>query len=198
MKTYIATYIEVQPNQVTPAVALLREYRERNTTIEPLQEVYRRNRFVVIEEWEDDSSFQAHDTAPQTAQFRSKLRDIHKSPYDQRVHHDFAIGPSRADTPPSSLFVVTHVDVPPPRREDAEALLRSVSQEIRNHEGNLRFDIFQQNAPRTNHFTTLSQWSSGDAFASHEANPQTRKFRELLGPMLGALYDERMYKRIQT
>ncbi len=96
----------------------------------------------------------------------------------------------------SSLFVVTHVDVPPPRKDETEALLTKVAEQIRSNEGNLRFDVFQQNAPRLNHFTIISVWNDERAFALHEANAQTRLFREALGPMLGALYDERIYRQI--
>jgi quinol monooxygenase YgiN len=204
MKTYVATYIEVQPNYVTEAIALIRDYSSFASgesgcvSIEPLQEVWRRHRFVVIEEWNDDASFQAHENSPNTAQFRSKLREIHKSPPDQRLHHEFEIGPRGGTATSFSFYVVTHVDVPPPRKDETEALLRGVAEEMRSQEGNLQFDIFQQKAPRTNHFTVLAIWTGENAFASHEANLQTRRFRESLGPMLGAPYDERVYLQFFT
>jgi quinol monooxygenase YgiN len=198
MNAYVATYIEVQPGRSAEAVALIGEYAERMRgetgclAVDALQELHRQNRFAVIEAWDDDSSHQAHEAAVAAAEFRSRLRDIHKSPYDQRIHHGFEVG-ARGEATPSSLFIVTHVDVPPPRREETEILLRGFARQIRSHEGNLRFDIFQQEAPRTNHFTMVAVWSSGPAFALHEANPETRQFRESLAPMLGALYDERLY-----
>jgi quinol monooxygenase YgiN len=59
----------------------------------------------------------------------------------------------------------------------------------------MRFDVLQQKA-RPNHFTLVAVWESADAFAGHEASAETRRFREALGPMLGALYDERLYRPI--
>jgi quinol monooxygenase YgiN len=204
MKTYVATYIEVLPKHAKQAIPLIEEYRtlsideEGFSGIDILKEVHRHNRFVVLEEWNDDSSFQSHQSEQTTAEFRSRLSNIHKCPYDQRVHHDFAVGQrSGADTT-ASLFVITHVDVPPPRKDETEVLLAKVAEEIRNNDGNLRFDVFQQNAPRTNHFTTIAVWKDESAFTLHEANVQTRLFREALGPMLGAPYDERIYQRIPT
>ena len=91
------------------------------------------------------------------------------------------------------LVVVTHVDVPPPRREETEALLRALVEPSRQEDGNVRYDVFQQLTPRTNHFTVFAIWSDVHAFGSHEAKPHTRAFREALGPMLGAPYDERLY-----
>ena len=202
MKTYVAAYIEISPGHTAQAIPLMEEYRtlsgdqEGFVGIDILQEIHRHNRFVVIEEWNDESSFQVHEAAHDTAQFRSRLRNIHKSPYDQRVHHDFAVGPRSGAVTSSALFVVTHVDVPPPRKDETEALLTNVAGQIRSNKGNLRFDVFQQNAPRLNHFTIISVWSDESAFALHEANAETRLFREALGPMLGALYDERIYRQI--
>jgi len=91
---------------------------------------------------------------------------------------------------------VTHVDVPPPRRQDAEALLKTVAEESRKDEGNVRYDVLQESPNRTNHFTIFATWRDAKAFESHEVKPHVRRFREALGPMLGAPYDDRLYKPI--
>ena len=198
--TYVATYIDVQPSFTNQAVALIKEYRgassaeEGNSGTDLLQEVSRQNRFVIIEAWKDESSFQVHESAAHTAQFRSRLRAIHNSPYDQRVHHAFAVGPEPGAAGPGTLSVVTHVDVPPPRKDETEVLLKTLAEQSRKDDGNARYDVFQQNAPRTNHFTVFAAWNGEKAFASHEMQQHTRQFREALGPMLGAPYDERLYK----
>jgi quinol monooxygenase YgiN len=114
---------------------------------------------------------------------------------DQRVHQAFAVAASRPSGE-AGLMIVTHVDVPPPRRDETEALLQSAVEQARNQQGNTRFDIFQQKAPRTNHFTLVAGWSREDAFAQHEGDARTRQFREALAPMLGALYDERVYRAL--
>lgn len=199
--TYVVTYIDVQPNETgQQAIALLKEYRQAssaedgNSGVSVLQEVNRSSRFVIIEGW-DDSAFLVHEATEHTARFRSRLQAIQTSPYDQRVHHAFAVGPE----PVSKIgvvVVVTHVDVPPPRRDETEVLLRSLAENSRKDAGNVRYDIFQQNAPRTNHFTVFAAWNEAHAFASNQMTAQTRQFRDDLGPMLGAPYDERLYKPV--
>ena len=95
-----------------------------------------------------------------------------------------------------AFCTVTHVDVPPPRREETEVLLKALAEQSRHDDGNLRFDVFQQLAPRTNHFTVFALWNDEKAFAAHESRPATRQFREALGPMLGAPYDERLFRGV--
>jgi quinol monooxygenase YgiN len=196
--TYVATYIEVQPGSSTQGVALLAAYRiasrreAGNQSVEVLREIHRPNRFVIIEAWNDEAAFQTHEPATHTAQLRSGLKSIHNSPYDQRVHHEFSIGQDRP-VESDAFCVVTHVDVPPPRKDETEVLLRRLAEESRNDDGNLRYDVFQQNAPRTNHFTVFAVWADERAFTSHAVKSHTRQFRESLGPMLGAPYDERLY-----
>src|SRR5262245_14028396 len=199
---YIATYIDVQPDSTEDAITLLTQYHsdskaERgNLWIHGLQENSRQNRFVVLEAWSDEESLQAHESAEHTTQFRSRLRTIHNSPYDRRVHTAFAVGIEQALAGKDALQVVTHVDVPPPRKDETEMLLRSLAEESRHDHGNLRYDVFQQLAPRTNHFTIFAIWRDQHSFVLHEAKPHTRQFREGLGAMLGAPYDERLYRFI--
>jgi len=75
-------------------------------------------------------------------------------------------------------------------------LLKSLAEQSRKENGNVVYDVFQQKAPRTNHFTVFATWNNDEAFASHEMQPHTRQFREALAPMLGAPYDERLYSRL--
>jgi quinol monooxygenase YgiN len=195
--TYVVTYIDVQPSAIEQAIPLLRQHREQssreggNSGIVVFQETSRPNRFVIIEGW-DEPSLQLHENAEHTAQFRARLRAIHNSPYDRRVHQAFAVG-SEPAIGTGRFAVVTHVDVPPPRKDETEVLLQKLADQSRKDPGNVRYDVFQQNAPRTNHFTVLAMWSDGDGFASNQAALHTRQFRENLGPMLGAPYDERLF-----
>ncbi|PYS55010.1 MAG: hypothetical protein DMG13_05890 [Acidobacteria bacterium] len=196
---YVATYVDVQLSSTNQGIALAYVYREASRTesgnsgVEVVQETGRPNRFVIIEVWKDQSSFDAHERSEQTVQFRAKLKAIHNSPYDQRVHHGFSIDPRPPAAGPSMLFVLTHIDVPPQRKDETEVLLKGLAEESRKDEGNVRYDVLQQNAPRTNHFTVVAAWKDRKAFDSHEIKPHTRQFREALGPMLGAPYDERLY-----
>src|SRR2546430_1800544 len=112
--TCIVTYFEVEPNSTSPGLALFKEYRKTssaeagNSSIHVLQEIHRENRFVINEEWKDESAFRNHENAEHTVQFRLRLRDIQNSPYDQRVHHPFAVGLQRPAVEAGALFVVTH------------------------------------------------------------------------------------------
>src|SRR5689334_4086565 len=94
---YVATYIDVQLNSTNEGIALIKQYREDsridrgNSSVDVVQEIARPNRFVIIEVWKDLSSFDAHERADHTVRFRERLKAIHNSPFDQRVHHGFAI-----------------------------------------------------------------------------------------------------------
>jgi quinol monooxygenase YgiN len=57
----------------------------------------------------------------------------------------------------------------------------------------LRFDVLQQSA-RTNHFEMVEIWNSPEAQDAHEISPGNRDFRAKLAPLLGALYDQRVYR----
>src|SRR5262245_32255098 len=112
--TYAVTYVEVQPGSITEAARLLAQYREAgrteqgNSAVDVLQETSRSNRFVIVEVWKDEASFQAHEGARHTADFRSRLKSIHQSPYDQRVHHEFSVAPGAKPAHAGALCVVTH------------------------------------------------------------------------------------------
>ena len=196
---YVATYVDVQLNSTNDGVALIKQYREAarrekgNSGVDVVQEIGRPYHFVITELWKDQLSFEAHEKGGPTAQFRSKLKAIHNSPYDQRVHQGLAVDSRPWPAAPGTVSVVTHVDVPPPRKDETEVWLKRVAEESRKDEGNLRYDVFQQTAPRTNHFTIFEVWKDRNAFDSHEMKSHTRQFREALAPMLGAPYDERLY-----
>jgi len=198
----VVIYVDARPDSTAEATTLLKNYHDSSRTAEGnvettvLQETFRPNRFVIVQVWKDESSFQAHESASRVAEFRSKLQAIHNSPYDQRVHHDFAVVMEKERAGGDSVWVITHVDVPPPRREETEILLKRIAEQSRGDAGHQRYDIFQQHAPRTNHFTVVARWINETAFVANGMSPATRRFREDLGPMLGAPYDERLYRQL--
>ena len=195
---YVATYFDVQLSSTGQGISLIKQYREAsrmeqgNSNIDVVQEIARPNRFVIIEVWKDPSSFEAHERAEHTVQFRARLKAIYNTPFDQRVHLGFAIDPRPPAVERGVVSVVTHVDVPPQRKDETESLLKGLAEESRKDEGNVRYEVFQQTAPRTNHFTIFAVWKDRKAFDAHETKAHTRQFREALGPMLGAPYDERL------
>ena len=98
------------------------------------------------------------------------------------------------DTPKASgaIFVATHVDVIPPRKDDCVAILKAMSTDTPKDAGNLRYEVLQQ-PNRTNHFTVTEAWKDKKSLDAHASADHTRQFREQLSPMAGALYDERFY-----
>src|SRR5436309_15499511 len=94
---YVATYIDVQVSSTNEGMGLIKQYRDAtraekgNPGTDFVQETGRPSRFVIVEFWKDQASFDGHEKAAHTAQFRSKLKTIHNSPYDQRVHQGLAV-----------------------------------------------------------------------------------------------------------
>jgi quinol monooxygenase YgiN len=89
--------------------------------------------------------------------------------------------------------VLTHVDVTPPKRPQTEDLLKQLVAASRSDPGVESFDAFRQ-AGQANHFTLFEVWSGARSFDAHGRAPATIAFRRGIAPLLGALYDERVYE----
>src|ERR1051325_1723742 len=82
---YIATYVDVQSPLSGQGATLVEQYRNAaqketgNLSIEVVQEIGRANRFVILEVWKDQASFETHEKANHTSDFRSRLQAIHGS-----------------------------------------------------------------------------------------------------------------------
>src|SRR5207244_733745 len=96
----------------------------------------------------------------------------------------------------NAVVVVTHVDVPPPSKDECIGLLKQLTEMSRKDPGVLRFDVLQQDS-RPNHFTVVEAWRDGKAQDAHIAAEHTREFRRKLTPLAGALFDERVYRTIR-
>jgi len=196
---YLATYVEVMPAAVQDGAGLLQRYREAgrketgNERFAVLQESGRPNRFVILETWSDQGALDAHRNAAPTAQFRDAIKAIQGSPNDERVNNGLYVGAVDAARVTDAVYVVTHVDVVPPRKDDCVALLKDMAEETRKDGGNLSYEVLQQ-PNRLNHFTVAEIWKDRSALDAHQMAAHTRQFREKLAPMAGALYDERFYK----
>jgi quinol monooxygenase YgiN len=200
---YVTTYLDVRLASTDACSALLAQYVHAthadagNVAVDALQDIGRSNQFVIVETWRDPASLAAHDKQSHTLEFRTQLRLIHRSPYDQRVGHGFAVDPTPAVAGPAAVYVVTHVDVPTPQREPAEKLLKPLSEASRMIPGHVRYDVYQQDEPRTNHFTIFAVWKDRRAFEAYGNSQPWREFREALAPLLGAPYDERLYRPLR-
>jgi quinol monooxygenase YgiN len=195
---YVASYLEAIPRSTREAAALLRQYREASRMdegrkrLEVLQQHGRPDHFAVMELWQDQQAFEAHDVATHTRHFRETLRPLCVSPYDTRLHTYLAGGPMRAAHVAGGVYVVTHVDAIPPAKDDAIALLTQLVGSSRDEDGGVRFEVLQQRS-RQNHFSVVEVWRDQQAFEAHVIAAHTRQFREQFQPMTGSLYDERLY-----
>jgi len=194
----IVTYVEVQPKAKREAASLLESLRDAarkddgNLAAEVVESTARPGHFVLLTTWKDQKSFDAHMAAASTKEIREKLHEARNSPADDRIHNNLSVGAAQAVTRGKPVYVFTHVDVPPPRKDECITMLKKLADASRQDAGNLRFDVVQQ-TNRPNHFTVIEVWRNRKAFDGHVQAAHVRDFRDQLTPMSGALYDERLY-----
>lgn len=195
---YTVTYLEVLPPSTAQAATLIRQYRDASrkevgaVRVEVLQRIDRPNQFTVVAAWTEQKTFEAHQTAPSTREFHAKLEPLLAAPNDLRQHQGLSVGTATVASPTGALHVATHVDVIPPRKDDAVVALRQLAEDSRKDSGHVRFDVVQQ-TNRPNHFTVVEVWRDRQSFDAHGMTPHVRRFRQQLAPMSGSLYDERLY-----
>jgi len=196
---YSVTYVEVLPTSRADGLAALTSYREAtrqesgNLRCEVVSRLGQPHQLVILEAWQDQAAFEAHGKSANTTQTRERLQAIRNAPVDERVHTGVSVGPLAPGPAGDAVYVVTHVDVIPPRKDDGLAALRVLGDAGRAEPGNLRFEVVQQTS-RPNHFTVVEIWKDAKAMEAHSMTEATRRFRDELGPMSGALYDERLFK----
>jgi len=192
---YTVTYVEVGPVLTKVGALALHTYREAArkdaASLEVLQRLDRPNQFVILGAWADQKAFEAHMAGDATKKLNEKLATMLASPIDTRQHNGLSVAPAKAGK--NAIFAVTHVDVVPPEKDNAANALEQLADGSRRHAGNLQFDVWRQ-ANRSNHFTVVESWANRGSFDVHGMQKETREFRMKLGPMSGALYDERLYK----
>jgi quinol monooxygenase YgiN len=198
---YSVTYVEVLPTAKADAVILLRRYREAaqkeggNLRCEVVQRIDQPHQFAILEIWKDHAAFEAHGKGANTTETREKIAAIRNAPTDERVHTALTVGRIDAPTVRGGIYVATHVDVIPPRKDDGVAALKRLGEDSRRDQDNLRFEVVQQ-INRPNHFTVVEIWRDTKAVETHSMTAPTREFRDKLATMTGALYDERIYRAI--
>ena len=196
---YVVSYIEVAPPARDAAAGLLHQLAnasrkdEGNARFEILQRVAPPNQFAIVTIWKDQNAYDRHAAAAHRKEFRDSLRPHLISAIDDRLHSGLEILASVAESAPEAVHVVTHVDVPPPRKDECVVLLKALADASRKETGAVRFEIFQQ-SNRPNHFSVVEVWKSQTAYEAHITAALTKQFREQLTPMSGALYDERLYR----
>ena len=199
---YVVSYIDVAPAARGMATSLLRQLAsasrkdEGNMRFDILQRAAPSNQFAIVAIWKDQKAYDAHLAASHTKEFREKIKPQLISAIDDRVHTGMEIAATPAGkNGRGAVVVVTHVDVPPPKKDECIAALKTLVADSRKDPGSVRFDVFQQ-GNRPNHFAVVEIWKSQSAYEAHITAVSTKKFRDQLTPMSGALYDERLYRAI--
>jgi quinol monooxygenase YgiN len=199
---YAVTYIEVMPSAKAETESLLRQVAAAsrkeagNQRYDVLQRVGRKNHFAILEAWSDAEAAKAHGEGAALKQFRDKLTPLRTGPYDERPSLAVDVAPGTVTATRGSVYVITHVDVAPPFKDQCADMLRKIADETRKDPNVERIDAWVQNN-RSNHFTLTEIWKNRPAVDAHMIAASTREFREKLGPLTGALYDERFYRNIE-
>jgi quinol monooxygenase YgiN len=192
---YAVTYIEVEPARADASRRLLARYQEALKDRGALEfaifeQIGRAGHFAIVEQWPSAKAREDNAASAASREFRSALAPLLIAPYDERPHFALSIAPKAAT--PAAVYVVTHVDIVPPKRDEGAAEVRKLAEASRGTAGNVRFDALVQ-ASRLNHLTLVEAWTDAAAQQAHSAANPTRSFRTALGPISGALYDERLY-----
>ena len=92
---------------------------------------------------------------------------IQAAPYDERIHVSLNVAANDA-LGKRGVIVVSHVDVPPPRKDECIAALNPLAEASRKAAGNQRYEV-QQQSSRPNHSTVAetSIETSRSAATSH-------------------------------
>jgi quinol monooxygenase YgiN len=199
---YGVTYIEVTPSAEAQAADLLQRvagtsHKEAgNLRYDVLQQIERRNQFAILEAWNDVKAYEAHGGGASMKQFRAELGPLRVGHYDERLDNGIDVGTATEAASKDAIYVITHVDVTGQFKDDAIVMMKKLATDSRREPGVERFDIWQQ-SNRLNHFTMVEIWKDKPALDAHGLAAGTREFRENVGRMLGALYDDRRYKNLE-
>jgi quinol monooxygenase YgiN len=196
---FTVSYVEVGPVLARVGAATLNTYREGGRKdqgamgLEVYQRIDRPNQFAVVGAWTDQKAYETHISGDSNKKLNEKLATMLAAPVDIRTHSAFSMVPAKPGK--ESLVVITHVDVISAEKDNAANALEQLADQSRKHSGNLEYDIGRQ-ISRPNHFTVVETWANRGAFDVHQMQKETREFRAKIAPMLGALYDERLYKAL--
>ncbi len=201
---YTVTYLEVSQAAQDKVAAMLKELgvasrkSQGNLRFDLLRRLDRTNHFAIIEAWKDKGAYDANAAAAHTRQFRDSVQPALIAGYDERPHTGLATGQiaAGAGARGAAVHVVTHVDVTPPNKDNAIAALQQLAEPSRREPGNLRYEALQQ-VSRPNHSTLVETWRDMKTLEAHESAAHTVKFRDMLHPWSGSLFDQRLYRALE-
>jgi quinol monooxygenase YgiN len=200
---YVVMYFEVAPAAAAQTSALARKYAETsrkepgNDAYEMFEEIGRTGLFVIFEAWRDKNARDAHNASVPSTAFRSELQPLMVSPFSLRSFSALSVAAPSAQPGREAVYVLTHVDVFPPFKDQAVELVKALAEDGRRDSGNLWFDVLQWDG-HTNHFTLVEAWRDRNAFDARIMATYTKEFRQKLTPLEGARYDERLYHAVRS
>jgi quinol monooxygenase YgiN len=200
-EVYVVSYIDAAPAARATVANALKQLAtasrkdDGNIRYEILQRTAPQNQFAAVSIWKSQAAYDAHAASAHNKDFREKQKPNLISAIDDRLHGGMEIAAGDSKIAAGAVFVVTHVDVPPPRKDECIVALKALTADSRKEANAARFEVFQQSS-RPNHFTVVEVWKGDKAYETHITAPHTIKFRDTLTPMSGALYDERTYKAL--
>jgi quinol monooxygenase YgiN len=195
---YALTTFDVSPSATLQTIALLTQYRDTarkqagNMSVDLLQETGLLNRFAIHESWSNRSAYDANEKAPQTAALRDGLKSLAGAPLDRRTYRPLSIGPTR-NAASGAVYMLVFLDVFPPGLIPTLAAVKDAAVAARKGEGNLRYDVEQEGVGLGNHMIFYAAWQNRDDFNSYEKSDYARRLRDVVGPLLGSPYDDRLY-----
>jgi quinol monooxygenase YgiN len=203
---YAVTYIDVATTAAGQGIELIKKFRDAsrretgNLEFTTLQETSRPNRFVIMEGWQNQAAYEAHDKGATMSEFQAALKPIRNSPTNPHTLLPFANVAPRT-IPPGALYMVEHVDFrggDPAVAEAAVAYVKALAESSQKEAGALRYDIYRRPAPRINHYEVVAAWTDAKAFDAHETAAHTLQFRNATAQggrvWRVNLYDQRLYK----
>jgi quinol monooxygenase YgiN len=195
---YALTTFDVSPSATLQTIALLTQYRDTarkqagNMSVDLLQETGLLNRFAIHESWSNRSAYDANEKAPQMAALRDGLKSLAGAPLDRRTYRPLSIGPTR-NAASGAVYMLLFLDVFPPGLIPTLAAVKDAAVAARKGEGNLRYDVEQEGGGLGNHMIFYAAWQRRDDFDSYEKSDYARHLRDVVGPLLGSPYDDRLY-----
>ena len=203
-------FVDVDPSGGPVALTALQKYKADSLgepgawCLQLFGEQARPGRMMIVETWLDQAAYDAHVTGKAAHTLAVGLQSAELSVGDIRVHRTMivskaadlaALGQTRLDS--SAVVVMTHLDVPPPFFAALQGPLNAYVEASSKQPGSLSFEVLQHVPPRQNHLTILEAWTSEPAYEADRIGEASRHFRDTTVPILGALYDERLYHLIK-
>jgi quinol monooxygenase YgiN len=200
--SYAVSYIELGVSSVPAGRQVLRGYaasshkESGNLQFEVLEETERPNRFAILEAWSSRDALDKHFHKESTSRILGRLATLRIAPDDRRMYEGLFTSASGIPRSSGLVYVMTHVDVMPPYKDACAAALKVMQSESRHDHGNIAYNVLRQEG-ELNHFTVAEIWASQQDLDAHLGTTHAVSFRQKLLPMTGALYDERLFTRVQ-